>query len=65
MESRLPLLESEEAMTKVEKPAMPHLSGSLGTLSLGIDGHVVRKYKSAHVQSQQRLIPVGVQPSVT
>ena len=47
----LPLLEVGQAMTKVEKTVMPHLFGSLGTLSIGLDGRVVRKSKSAHVES--------------
>lgn len=51
MESKLPLLEAGQAITKVEKTVMPHLSGSLGTLSIGLDGHVVRKSTSAHVVS--------------
>lgn len=51
MESRIPLLEAGQAMAKIEKTVMPHLSGSLGTLSIELDGHVVRKSKSAHVES--------------
>lgn len=42
MESKLPLLKSEQAITKAEKTIMSHLSGCLGTLSLGINDRAMR-----------------------